>query len=130
MCLLFKIDLENNYGRLKFGQTTWLISSDQSISFQIESYKQTLNFTYKYEALPLDYLIINDQNVGGKECETKQSEWLNCFESDNLLSIQKCQNSIKYNFSYGFKEADSYIGCQQKSSIIAQSFQKNFNIIC
>ena len=122
--------MDNDYGKLKFGQTTWEISSDQGISFQIESYKQTLNFTYKYEALPLDYLIVNSEDIGGKECKMKNSDWLNCFESDILLNIGKCQNNIRYNFSYGFKDADSYVGCQQRAPIVAKSFQKNFNIIC
>ena len=127
---LYVYDKTNEYGLLKFGSTTYQISSEQSISFQIESFKQNLNVTYKYEALPLDYLLVNGQQREIIPCRTKSTNYLNCFETDVYLNIQKCQNEVSFNLSYGFANSAEYIGCDQNDPITAKTFNKRMNIIC
>ncbi len=115
---------------IKFGSSTYQIQSEMSIKFIIESYKEALNFTFKYEALPLDYLKVNDQRVTSNKCSTQQSSWLNCFETDVLLNVQKCQNNIPFTLSYGFYNEDQYIGCQQRIPIVPKNYSKNIEISC
>ena len=86
---IYVYDLKQKEGTLTFGPSLYKIESEEKIDIKIESYKQSLlNFTYKYEALPLDYLTVNGKRVEeANACKNKTNDWLNCFEKELLQNF-------------------------------------------
>jgi hypothetical protein len=121
--ILKYIDLDNENGLLKYGSQSWKINQEK-IFLQIVP---NLNLTFRYEALPLDNLIVNQiPSTNSYKCKSNNFEWLDCLESEIPLKIQDCQNSLNFSFSYLFNN-DQFYTCTQ---IKPKQFTKTININC
>ena len=107
------LDQDNENGLLKYDTQSWPIRKDRQEKIYIQLVPNT-NLIYRYEALPMDNLIVNQiPTTNSYKCKSSNFEWLNCLESEVPLRIQDCQNNLSLSFSYEINNNDQLYTCQQ-----------------
>ena len=90
------LDQDNENGLLKYDTQSWPIRKDRQEKIYIQLVPNT-NLIYRYEALPMDNLIVNQiPTTNSYKCKSNNFEWLNCLESEVPLRIQDCQNNLSF----------------------------------
>lgn len=118
----------NSEGSLNILNTTKPIDSPESFNLEIQSFSQPLNFTYQFEALPLDYLTFNNMTLESELCESSKP-WLKCLvaKSNDLFTLESCIDNFEVLFSYGFNNLEEY---SNNVSIQVKNFTQKFNLFC
>ena len=125
--MLFTIkDLNNKNGSINFNSQTVEIDSNKPLNFSIRSFDDNFNYLYRYESLPLDWLIENEVKIESKPC-APTNPWLNCLQSDRSVKFSSCSNSYHLNLSYGFDFSSEFF---RNLTIAPKRFEFKFTIYC
>lgn len=90
------------------GDQTKKLDANEKFEITIDSFQQNVNYSVKYEALPLTNLIINNEVVKTKPCNASLS-WLNCLQTEKIdLQIEKCTNEYDLNITYEVDQTEVF----------------------
>ncbi len=119
----------DSFGSLIIGTDTKPIDSVIPYELTIASFKESFNFTYVYEALPLNKLIKDNVLLPSKPCqlEARNKTWLECLVSASNITFDKNINSSRFNLSYDYDYPEIYA---QNTTIVKKVFPKVINIYC
>lgn len=89
-------------GSLSIFDETRHINATDNFNVVLNTFSKRVNFTYQFEALPLDYLTWNNTRLSTDLCEADQSS-LSCLIAEDVdLNLEKCTNSFQLDLSYGY----------------------------
>ncbi|CAF0857296.1 unnamed protein product [Brachionus calyciflorus] len=107
---IFGFDLDNWNGTLTIFDDSKQINSSENFNIELKTFSKKLNFTYQYEALPLDHLTFNETILNSETCEGN-FPWLNCLVArDVKIDLPKCIKNL--NLHLGYKYENDYSGLQ------------------
>lgn len=97
-------------GSLTVHDQTKVINSTEAFNIELKTFTKRVNFTYQYEAMPLDYLTVNNTKIIETEsCEATLS-WLNCLIARDVdLNLKRCTQNFDLYLGYNFENDYSSI---------------------
>ncbi len=116
----FVLDAMQADGFQLYDQTTAAVANPYNFSF---------TFTSKIEALPIDYLTFNGQNLTSSLACMPSQETLNCLESKGSFAYNNDATSDKLDFALGYG-IDSDSTCFQSANVFPKTFLYSLNILC
>jgi hypothetical protein len=109
------------------GDENGLLNFDISVS-SLNANQQT-PLTYRVEALPLDHLSADGDELDSKQCQNDLTKSVRCFET-NLLkkyNLEECQTQLSANLSYTYDNEQLY---KDKVEILVKKYNVKFNVKC
>jgi hypothetical protein len=128
---VFVYDPVNYTASLTIGSSgTYQLNATRNVTVPIDSFKTdtAISYTYKYEALPLGSLFVNNVNMSVRQCTSSTAyPWLTCLETNSAsIPLTRCLDSYTLGFSYGYDDQDK----QLASKVNQRNFSTTINLIC
>lgn len=102
-------------GSLTIQNETKLLNSSETFNIELKTFNKKVNFTYQYEAMPLDYLTLNNTKLEAEMCDGTLP-WLNCLVAQDVdLNLERCTKNIDLHLSYNY--SNNYTGLQEAIKI-------------
>lgn len=122
--------MANKNGSINFNSMTVpVIDQVAPMNLTIRSFEEDFTYLYRYESLPMEWLVENDKRINESETKkcTPSTSWLNCLQSDRSIKIASCSNSYTLNLSYGFNFENEYF---KNQTIAPKKFSLKFDVYC
>jgi hypothetical protein len=102
--------------------------ASENFDIEISSFQQKVNYSVKYQALPLSNLIINGVVAKTSQC-TASVSWVNCLQTDTLdLQVTKCTNDYSLNITYKIDNNEEFTNASVPISIA--NYTNTINLKC
>ena len=86
-----------------------------------------LGYTYRYEALPLEYLVVNETRVTTQKCNASSATWLNCLQTSGLsIVLNRCIANQELRLAYDFEDPEGFLG----TKVTKRNFTVSLNFRC
>lgn len=116
-------------GNFTINGATKYVESTQTLIANIDSFSTKIYYNYTLEALPLDFLIVNNTRVQSDPCTFPSLQsWLRCYKTDEIeFNLQRCVSNYRIDLSYGFNE---FLPYSINPLYTPKTFIQNINLQC